>query len=117
MSTDTDTKFTDDIDQGDTNTETVQTVQDQFEVHIRHEPSQSTMTGYVGKLDIISLNNDLTTLTGVLINRRNSRTKGFYDFKNMRYGSVTQVYLGCAAEYVREVTISTNSGLYYTHNF
>lgn len=54
MSTDTDTKFTDDIDQGDTNTETVQTVQDQFEVHIRREPSQSTMTGYVGKLDIIS---------------------------------------------------------------
>lgn len=43
MSTDTDAKFTDDIDQGDTNTETVQTVQDQFEVYARHEPSQSTI--------------------------------------------------------------------------
>jgi len=72
------------------------------------------MTGYVDKLMIVSLNNDLTTLTGVSINRG---TKGFYNYKNMRYGSVAQVYLGCAAEYVREVTISTNSGLTYTYNF
>lgn len=117
MSTDTDAKFTDDADQSNINTETVQTVQEQFEVHAHREPSQSTMTGYIDKLDIISLNNDPTTLTGVLINRRNSRTKGFYDFKKMHYGSVTQVYLGCAAEYVREVTISTNSGLSYSYNF
>ena len=75
------------------------------------------MTGYIDKLDIISLNNAPTTLTGVLINQGKCRTKGFDDFKNMHYGSVTQVYLGCAAEYVREVTISTNSGLSYTHNF
>lgn len=88
MSTDTDAKFTDNVDQGDTNTGTVQTVQEQFEVHARREPSQSTMTGYVDKLDIISLNNDPTTLTGVLMNRGNCRTKGFYDFKNMHYGSV-----------------------------
>ena len=117
MSTDTDAKFTDDVAQGDTNTETVETVQDQFEVYARRKPSQSTMTGYIDKLDIISLNNDPTTLTGVLINQGKCRTKGFDDFKNMRYGSVTQVYLGCAAEYVRKVTISTNSSLSYTYNF
>lgn len=78
MSTDIDAKFTDDVNQGDTNTEIVQTVQDQFEVYVRREPSQSTMTGYIDKLDIISLNNDPTTLTGVLINRGNCRTKGFF---------------------------------------
>lgn len=39
MSTDTDAKFTDDAYQGNTNTETVQTVQEQFEVHARREPS------------------------------------------------------------------------------
>lgn len=52
MSTDTDAKFMDDADQSNTNTETVQTVQEQFEVHARREPSQSTMTDYVDKLDI-----------------------------------------------------------------
>lgn len=48
------------------------------------------MTGYIDKLDIISLNNAPTTLTGVLINQGKCRTKGFDDFKNMHYGSVTQ---------------------------
>jgi len=92
-------------------------VQEEFEVRVRREESQHSMTGYVDKLNIISLNNDPTTLTGVSINRGNCGTKGFYDYKNMRYGSVAQVYLGCAADYVREVTISTNSGLTYTYNF
>ena len=90
MSTDTDAKFTDDADQSNINTETVQTVQEQFEVHAHREPSQSTMTGYIDKLDIISLNNDPTTLTGILINQGKCWTKGFDDFKNMHYGSVTQ---------------------------
>ena len=92
-------------------------VQEEFEVRVRREESQHSMTGYVDKLNIISLNNDPTTLTGVSINRGNCGTKGFYDYKNMRYGSVAQVYLGCAADYVREVTITTNSGLTYTYNF
>ena len=94
-----------------------QAPQEEFELSVRRDPSQHTMTGYVDKLMIVSLNNDPTTLTGVSINRGNCGTKGFYDYKNMRYGSVAQVYLGCAAEYVREVTISTNSGLTYTYNF
>lgn len=94
-----------------------QAPQEEFELSVRRDPSQHTMTGYVDKLMIVSLNNDPTTLTGVSINRGNCGTKGFYDYKNMRYGSIAQVYLGCAAEYVREVTISTNSGLTYTYKF
>ncbi|HRM16546.1 MAG TPA: hypothetical protein PLX05_13380 [Acinetobacter parvus] len=94
-----------------------QPIQEQFEVRVRRDESQYSMTGYVDKLNIMSLNNDPTSLTNVSINRGNCRTKGFYDYQNMRYGSVAQVYLGCAAENVREVTITTNSGLTYTYNF
>lgn len=91
--------------------------QEEFEVRVRRDESQYSMTGYVDKLNIMSLNNDPTSLTNVSINRGNCRTKGFYDYQNMRYGSVAQVYLGCAAENVREVTLTTNSGLTYTYNF
>lgn len=94
-----------------------QPIQEQFEVRVRRDQSQYSGTGYVEKLNIMSLNDDPTTLTNVSINRGNCRTKGFYDYQNMRYGSVAQVYLGCAAENVREVTITTNSGLTYTYNF
>jgi len=94
-----------------------QPIQEQFEVRVRRDQSQYSGTGYVDKLNIMSLNDDPTTLTNVSINRGNCRTKGFYDYQNMRYGSVAQVYLGCAAENVREVTITTNSGLTYTYNF
>ena len=82
-----------------------QPIQEQFEVRVRRDESQYSMTGYVDKLNIMSLNNDPTSLTNVSINRGNCRTKGFYDYQNMRYGSVAQVYLGCAAENVREVTL------------
>lgn len=92
-------------------------LQEEFEVRVRRDESQYSMTGYVDKLNIMSLNNDPTSLTNVSINRGNCRTKGFYDYQNMHYGSVAQVYLGCAAENVREVTITTNSGLTYTYNF
>ena len=92
-------------------------LQEEFEVRVRRDESQYSMTGYVDKLNIISLNNNPTSLTNVSINRGNCRTKGFYDYQNMRYGSVAQVYLGCVAENVREVTITTNSGLTYTYNF
>ena len=92
-------------------------LQEEFEVRVRRDHSQYSGTGYVDKLNIMSLNDDPTTLTKVSINRGNCRTKGFYDYQNMRYGSVAQVYLGCAAENVREVTITTNSGLTYTYNF
>lgn len=92
-------------------------LQEEFEVRVRRDESQYSMTGYVDKLNIMSLNNDPTSLTNVSINRGNCRTKGFYDYQNMRYGSVAQVYLGCAAENVREVTLTTNSGLTYTYNF
>lgn len=91
-------------------------LQEEFEVRVRRDESQYSMTGYVDKLNIISLNNDPTSLTNVSINRGNCRTKGFYDYQNMRYG-MAQVYLGCAAENVREVTLTTNSGLTYTYNF
>ena len=93
------------------------TVQEQFEVRVRREESQYSMTGYSDLLNIISLNDAPTTITGVLINRGNCRSKGTYDYQNMRYGSVAKVYLGCSAEYVREVTVTTNSGLTYTYNF
>jgi hypothetical protein len=93
------------------------TVQEQFEVRVRREESQYSMTGYNDLLNIISLNDAPTTITGVLINRGNCRSKGTYDYQNMRYGSVAKVYLGCSAEYVREVTVTTNSGLTYTYNF
>ncbi|MDH1799300.1 hypothetical protein [Acinetobacter johnsonii] len=92
-------------------------LQEEFEVRVRRDESQYSMTGYVDKLNIMSLNNDPTSLTNVSINRGNCRTKGFYDYQNMRYGSIAQVYLGCAAENVREVTITTNSGLTYSYNF
>ena len=92
-------------------------LQEEFEVRVRRDESQYSMTGYVDKLNIMSLNNNPTTLTNVSTNRGNCRTKGFYDYQNMRYGSVAQVYLGCAAENVREVTLTTNSGLTYTYNF
>ena len=92
-------------------------LQEEFEVRVRRDESQYSMTGYVDKLNIISLNNAPTSLTNVSINRGNCRTKGFYDYQNMRYGSVAQVYLGCAAENVHEVTLTTNSGLTYTYNF
>ena len=93
------------------------TVQEQFEVRVRREESQYSMTGYSDLLNIMSLNDAPTTITGVLINRGNCRSKGTYDYQNMRYGSVAKVYLGCSAEYVREVTLTTNSGLTYTYNF
>lgn len=92
-------------------------VQEQFEVRVRREESQYSMTGYSDLLNIMSLNDAPTTITGVLINRGNCRSKGTYDYQNMRYGSVAKVYLGCSAEYVREVTITTSSGLTYTYNF
>ncbi|MEB3753757.1 hypothetical protein I2F62_05270, partial [Acinetobacter sp. MD2(2019)] len=91
--------------------------QREFEVRVRRDSSQYSMTGYTDKLSIMSLNNDPTTLTGVLINRGHCQSKGFYDYKNMHYSSVAQVYLGCSAENVREVTISTDDGLSYTYNF
>jgi len=93
------------------------TVQEQFEVRVRREESQYSMTGCTDLLNIMSLNDAPTTITGVLINRGNCRSKGTYDYQNMRYGSVAKVYLGCSAEYVREVTVTTNSGLTYTYNF
>ena len=93
------------------------TVQEQFEVRVRREESQYSMTGYTDLLNIMSLNDAPTTITGILINRGNCRSKGTYDYQNMRYGSVAKVYLGCSAEYVREVTITTSSGLTYTYNF
>lgn len=92
-------------------------VQEQFEVRVRREESQYSMTGYSDLLNIMSLNDAPTTITGVLINRGNCRSKGTYDYQNMRYGSVAKVYLGCSAEYVREVTVTTSSGLTYTYNF
>lgn len=93
------------------------TVQEQFEVRVSREESQYSMTGYTDLLNIMSLNDAPTTITGVLINRGNCRSKGTYDYQNMRYGSVAKVYLGCSADYVREVTITTSSGLTYTYNF
>jgi hypothetical protein len=40
------------------------TVQEQFEVRVRREESQYSMTGYTDLLNIMSLNDAPTTITG-----------------------------------------------------
>ncbi len=42
-------------------------LQEEFEVNVRRDASQYSMTGYVDKLNIMSLNNHPTTLTNVSI--------------------------------------------------
>lgn len=43
--------------------------QEQFDIRVYRAESQGTMTGYIDKVGIISLNDQPTTITGIQINR------------------------------------------------
>lgn len=92
--------------------ETSAQIEEQFDIRVYRAESQGTMTGYIDKVDIISLNDQPTTITGMQINRGNCGITNMYDYKNMRYGSVALAYPRCKAEYIREVSISTANGTY-----
>ncbi|MDO7412020.1 hypothetical protein Q5X48_09365 [Acinetobacter baumannii] len=84
-------------------------VQEEFDIKVYRAESQGSMTGYIDKIDVISLNDAPTTITGIQVNRGVTR---IYDYSNMRYGSVALAYPRCKAEYIREVSISTANGTY-----
>ncbi|WP_437403925.1 hypothetical protein [Acinetobacter radioresistens] len=74
--------------------------------------SQGSLTGYIDKIDIISLNDQPTALTGMQVNRGNCGITRMYDYKIMPYGSVALAYPRCKVESIREVSISTAYGTY-----
>ncbi|MBJ8482407.1 hypothetical protein [Acinetobacter vivianii] len=86
--------------------------QEQFDIRMYRAESIGSMTGYIDKVDIISLNDQPTTITGIQINRGNCGITRMYDYQNMRYGSVALAYPRCKVEYIREVSISTGNGTY-----
>lgn len=87
-----------------------------FELQVYREETQSTTTGYIDKINILSLNDAPTQIRNVQVNRGNCRVISLYDHQNMRYGSVALAYPRCNAAHIREVSISTDSGT-YTYNF
>lgn len=89
--------------------------QDQFDIRVYRAESIGSMTGYIDKVDIISLNDQPTTITGIQINRGNCGITSMYDYKNMRYGSVALAYPRCKVEYIREISLSTANGTYTYH--
>ncbi|ENV47602.1 hypothetical protein P255_01939 [Acinetobacter brisouii CIP 110357] len=95
----------------DDNTQTeTESVPEQFDIRVYRAESQGTMSGYIDKIDITSLNDPATTITGIKINRGNCALVRLYDAKNMRYGSVALAYPRCKAESIREISISTVNG-------
>lgn len=95
----------------DDNTQTeAESVPEQFDIRVYRAESQGTMSGYIDKIDITSLNDPATTITGIKINRGNCALVRLYDAKNMRYGSVALAYPRCKAESIREISISTMNG-------
>lgn len=86
--------------------------QEEFEIKAYREITESTMTGYIDKIDILSLNDHPTTIKAVVVNRGNCRVISLYDHQNMRYGSVALAYPRCNAAHIREVSVNTNSGTY-----
>lgn len=87
-----------------------ESVPEQFDIRVYRAESQGTMSGYIDKIDITSLNDPATTITGIKINRGNCALVRLYDAKNMRYGSVALAYPRCKAESIREISISTVNG-------
>ncbi|MEN8418256.1 hypothetical protein [Acinetobacter radioresistens] len=85
---------------------------EEFDIRVYRAESQGSLTGYIDKIDIISLNDQPTTITGVQVNRGNCGITSIYNYKNMRYGSVALVYPRCKVESIREVSISTAYGTY-----
>jgi hypothetical protein len=89
--------------------------QEQFDIRVYRAESIGSMTGYIDKVDIISLNDQPTTITGIQINRGNCGITRMYDYQNMRYGSVALAYPRCKVENIREISISTANGTYAYH--
>ncbi|WP_151778469.1 hypothetical protein [Acinetobacter brisouii] len=89
-----------------------ESVPEQFDIRVYRAESQGTMSGYIDKIDITSLNDPATTITGIKINRGNCALVRLYDAKNMRYGSVALAYPRCKAESIREISISTVNGTF-----
>lgn len=87
-------------------------IEEQFDIRVYRAESQGSMTGYIDKIDITSLNDQATTITGIQINRGNCGITRMYDYQNMRYGSVALAYPRCKVEQIREVSISTSNGTY-----
>lgn len=87
-------------------------LQQQFDIRVYRAESQGSMTGYIDKVDIISLNDQPTTITGIQINRGNCGITRMYDYQNMLYGSVALAYPRCKVEYIREISITTANGTY-----
>lgn len=85
---------------------------EEFELKVYREATESTMTGYIDKIDILSLNDQPTTIKNVLVNRGNCRVISLYDAQNMRYGSVALAYPHCNAAHIREVAITTQNETY-----
>lgn len=85
---------------------------EQFDIRVYRAESQGSMTGYSDKIDVVSLNDQPTTITGIQVNRGNCAVTSMYDYKNMRYGSVALAYPRCKVEHIREVSISTVNGTY-----
>lgn len=102
------------LNQGPNETESIsqEQPQEQFDIRVYRAESQGTMTGYIDKVDIISLNDQPTTITGIQINRGNCGITRMYDYQNMRYGSVALAYPRCKVEYIREINITTANGTY-----
>jgi len=85
---------------------------EQFNIRVYRAESQGSMTGYSDKIDVVSLNDQPTTITGIQVNRGNCAVTSMYDYRNMRYGSVALAYPRCKVEHIREVSISTVNGTY-----
>jgi len=96
----------------DEETEAETMPEEEFDIRVYRAESQGSMTGYIDKIDIISLNDQPTTITGVQVNRGNCEITRMYDYKNMHYGSVALAYPRCKVESIREVSISTTYGTY-----
>lgn len=86
--------------------------EEEFDIRVYRAESQGSLTGYIDKIDIISLNDQPTTITGIQVNRGNCGITNMYDYKNMRYGSAALAYPRCKVENIREVSISTANGTY-----
>lgn len=95
-----------------TDEQTEAKAEEQFDIRVYRAKSQGSTTGYIHKIDIISLNDQPTTITGIQVNRGNCAVTSMYDYKNMHYGSAALVYPRCKVEHIREVSISTAYGTY-----
>ena len=92
-----------------------------FEVRLSSQEIPGTATAHspamaVHQLEITSLNDASTSITGIKVNRGNCGVGSGEGYQNMRYGSVGHVFLRCDPQQVREVTLTTANGE-YTYNF